>query len=140
MGTTDGLLWANHIQEILQSQEDFYRNTERVLQDIANIARPPDEEDAANIATKAEMRECMKFIEKVEEDIKCIEKAQEDITNMHKILATNTGKKKENKNRKCCWSHGSCFHAGKQCTARKEGHKEEATFNNKMGGSAKNCT
>ena len=89
MGTADGLLRANHIQDILQSQEDFQRNTERVLQDIANIARPPNEEDVANIVTKAELQECMK----------CIEKVQEDIANIYKILATNPVKKKETNNK-----------------------------------------
>jgi len=34
-----------------------------------------------------------------------------------------------------CWSHGKCKHSSKTCTIRKEGHKEEATQTNKMGGS-----
>jgi len=75
-----------------------------VLQDIANIARPLTEEDVANIVTKADLQECMK----------CIEKVKEDITNIYKILATHPSKKKENnKSRKYCWTHGSCFHMGK---------------------------
>eukprot|EP00978_Attheya_sp_CCMP212_P007160 scaffold16656_cov42-Attheya_sp.AAC.3 len=34
-----------------------------------------------------------------------------------------------------CWSHGKCKHSSKTCMIRKEGHKEEATQTNNMGGS-----
>jgi hypothetical protein len=34
-----------------------------------------------------------------------------------------------------CWSHGICNHHGAACTAPKEGHKKEATYKNRMGGS-----
>lgn len=42
-----------------------------------------------------------------------------------------------------CWSHGlSNFevHTSKTCNRRKEGHKEDATKDNQMGGSTKNIT
>ena len=35
---------------------------------------------------------------------------------------------------KYCWSHGACNHTGMECNRKKEGHKDEATFNNRMGG------
>ena len=40
---------------------------------------------------------------------------------------------------KYCWSHGACSHTGKECTKRNNGHKEEATFKNKLGGSIRFC-
>ena len=40
---------------------------------------------------------------------------------------------------KYCWSHGACAHDGTECTNPKEGHKKEATFENKMGGSTYYC-
>ena len=33
-----------------------------------------------------------------------------------------------------CWPHGKCAHNRSQCCDKKEGHKYEATFQNKMGG------
>ena len=39
-----------------------------------------------------------------------------------------------------CWTHGWCFHAGKLCRAKAEGHKDEATKENRMNGSNKGCT
>lgn len=36
-----------------------------------------------------------------------------------------------------CWSHGLCNHKGPDCRKKKEGHKDEATLENRMGGSEK---
>ena len=41
--------------------------------------------------------------------------------------------------RRYCWSHGCCTHDGKHCNNRKTGHKEEATFKKRLGGSNYNC-
>ena len=48
-------------------------------------------------------------------------------------------KKKEKGERKYCWTHGWCAHAGADCKNPAEGHKNEATNTNMMGGSTKNC-
>ena len=37
-----------------------------------------------------------------------------------------------------CWIHGACGHNGHECKHRANGHKPEATFQNRMGGSTKN--
>ena len=38
-----------------------------------------------------------------------------------------------------CWTHGACGHKSGECRSAKPGHKWEATFDNKMGGSTKKC-
>ena len=38
-----------------------------------------------------------------------------------------------------CWSHGACGHPGRTCRNPKPGHKNEATFANRMGGSNYYC-
>ena len=40
---------------------------------------------------------------------------------------------------KYCWTHGACAHSSKDCRNRQEGHREEATFSNKLGGSTAFC-
>lgn len=40
-------------------------------------------------------------------------------------------------NLKYCWTHGCCYHSGKECTRKAQGHKEEATFENRLGGNNK---
>ena len=47
--------------------------------------------------------------------------------------------KRQPKKKQYCWSHGSCAHSGKDCRMKREGHKDEATFTNLLGGSTKNC-
>ena len=37
-----------------------------------------------------------------------------------------------------CWTCGCCPHWGKNCPNKKKGHKNEATFKNRMGGSNQN--
>ena len=38
-----------------------------------------------------------------------------------------------------CWTHGCCTHWGKACPSKKRGHKDNATFKERMGGSDLNC-
>jgi hypothetical protein len=38
-----------------------------------------------------------------------------------------------------CWSHGLMGHSSNQCHRRFEDHKADATYQNRMGGSNKNC-
>ena len=38
-----------------------------------------------------------------------------------------------------CWSCGCCTHWGRNCPKKKKGHRDEATFRNRMGGSDVNC-
>ena len=41
--------------------------------------------------------------------------------------------------KKYCWTHGNCNHDSKSCNKQGAGHKENATFENPMGGSSTNC-
>ena len=40
---------------------------------------------------------------------------------------------------KYCYSHGACAHHSNECRAKTAGHQLTATFENKQGGSTKNC-
>ena len=41
---------------------------------------------------------------------------------------------------KYCWTHGACAHGLDSCEDQAPGHKVEATFSNRMGGSNAYCT
>ena len=41
---------------------------------------------------------------------------------------------------KYCWTHGAWGHISKDCKRKTTGHKDEATFANRMGGSNFYCT
>ena len=55
--------------------------------------------------------------------------------NPNKDINPRTGKKW----RRYCWTHGCCTHHGSSCNNKAEGHKDNATFRNRLGGSSKNC-
>ena len=38
-----------------------------------------------------------------------------------------------------CWSYGCCVHWGRHCTVKKRGHKDDASFKDRKGGSDKDC-
>ena len=40
---------------------------------------------------------------------------------------------------KYCWSHGACAHTSRECKNKRSGHKENATFSNKLGGNMRFC-
>eukprot|EP00957_Ditylum_brightwellii_P096818 7373419-Ditylum_brightwellii.AAC.1 len=40
---------------------------------------------------------------------------------------------------KYCWTHGGCNHWGPECWRPTNGHQQGASFQNKIGGSVKNC-
>jgi len=58
--------------------------------------------------------------------------------NNNNKMKKNTGKS-QNQRRKYCWMHGSCAHASKECNHKAEGHKDDASFANMLGGSSSGC-
>ena len=53
---------------------------------------------------------------------------------------SNTANSNKNRPKFYCWSHGRCGHKSADCRNKKAGHKDDATFANKMNGSLKGCT
>ena len=51
----------------------------------------------------------------------------------------NEGGKHRRYTSKYCWTCGATNHKGSGCRFKKEGHKDSATFDNKMGGSTAFC-
>ena len=69
---------------------------------------------------------------------------QNQIINTSKQAATNPPKNSKrtfirNNTNKYCWSHGACGHDGKDCRNKKPGHRDEATFADRLGGSTMFC-
>ena len=59
---------------------------------------------------------------------------QQDLARQHYESTNN------NRRRKMyyCWTHGACYHPGHKCRNKATGHQDNATFQNRMGGSIKN--
>ena len=63
-----------------------------------------------------------------------------------KYNTTNQGGNNKNVNprtglpwKRYCWLCGCCTHWSKNCAQKKSGHKDEASFKTRMGGSNENC-
>ena len=82
------------------------------------------------------MLEMMKLLKEIKDDMK-------DVKSNNNKQKRNSQNNDNNNTRyrrdKYCWSHGACNHDSKNCRKRLQGHKEEATFNDRMGGSDKFC-
>ena len=65
-----------------------------------------------------------------------IRELRDTIAQLKKPQAKQQSRRKP---RKYCWTHGWCAHSGMDCNSKAEGHQDEATLENKMGGSTKNC-
>ena len=61
-----------------------------------------------------------------------------DITNLWQNQQNRRSQQRSKYYSKYCWTHAGCGHFGLGCKHKKEGHKDEATFRNKMGGSTEN--
>ena len=76
-----------------------------------------------------------------------IQSLQREIKDLKEIVAqltthqpqTHMRPRSKKKPRQYCWTHGWCAHAGADCKGKAEGHKDEATLQNKMRGSTKYC-
>ena len=49
------------------------------------------------------------------------------------------GGQRNNRLRNYCWTHGRCNHKSSECNNKKRGHKDDATLQDKKGGSTKKC-
>ena len=91
------------------------------------------------------------------EMLKLLRSMQTEINNMKQGNNNNASKTTSNRNKKkkektpdnpsftrrvtttYCWTHGGCAHDSASCTARAQGHKDNATFEDKKGGSKAFC-
>ena len=65
---------------------------------------------------------------------------------MEMLQATNSNSNSNRSSRrnpnltKYCWTHGLCSHSSNECRTKADGHKNNATLQNRLGGSNKNIT
>lgn len=115
------------LQQWVQTEEDTARNTQAAPSEIQQT-------DSAN-ATDT--------IEDLRKEIKQMREAmQNNQRKQRKDVPPAQGKDDDGNDITYCWSHGitrNLWHNSKTCKRCKEGHKKEATLQNKMGGSEECC-
>ena len=70
---------------------------------------------------------------------KQINALQNNATQINSKQNTVQGHHRRFNTSKYCWTHGACVHRSNICKNKKDGHKDTATFVNKMGESLDFC-
>ena len=95
-----------------------------------NVDNEPPPLNTANVVTAdATQLAILQLLKGLIEEITCLKTDNKRRNN-----------KNNNNNKKFyCWTHGRCNHKGVDCRNKANNHKDEATVNNRMGGSNKGC-
>ena len=118
---------------VLEAIDDFKENQN------PNIPQPVPEYQANATITGQATNDLVALIKQLQLEVKQLKE-----TKLGPVSDTGTGSTERKQyertvTNKYCWSHGGCTHLGKDCRKKRKGHKDEATFNNKMGGSIYYC-
>lgn len=124
-----------NVIQLLQKYEDSNttstQSSQSVPPSLQNTTFSDITEDkafAATPSTNAPSTDLMAILKQMQEEIKAL-----------KGTTNNPTKRNRRNFSKYCWTHGACSHSSAQCRMKKEGHKDEATKENKMGGSERFC-
>ena len=75
--------------------------------------------------------------------LRLIEQLQQQLMTLQNAASLPYGGGRQTSSRrttsKYCWTHGACAHSSKDCRNRKDGHRDDATFANKLGGCTVFC-
>ena len=158
--------WENFKIHFAQAHKDLRQHEETasrsgmhaanaVLSSIQNDAQSAIEQlTNATMADRNQITELVQANNIISNDMKGLQDAirtlQAQVTTlMQTTIAAPTAPTNAVRNRRnpfsqaYCWTHGRTYndlHISCTCKNRKEGHKENATLHNRMGGSDKNCS
>ncbi len=117
----------NILQQWMQAEDDTARNNQATSSEA-------QQNDSANAT--ATIEDLRKEIKKMKEEMQSKHKKK------RKDSPPAQGKDENGDDITYCWSHGitrNLWHNSANCNRCKEGHKKEATLQNKMGGSEERC-
>ena len=98
---------------------------------VAPVPEPEPQANAVSSPSDLVMKELLETIKTLTTEVAAVK--------------SSTGKIKSKKKDKkgngdlYCWTHGLCRHKGTDCNNKATGHKDDATFSDRKGGSVKNC-
>ena len=128
------------LQEVRSVQENVLEAlTAANFNDEDKENNPPPQQQANSVATSVQT-EILNTLRAMQGEIAALKRG-----NVCQQTSTDNSTTSRNIQRrtidrsKYCWTHGAWNHDSKDCFKPKEGHKKEATFENKMGGSTKKC-
>ena len=126
----------NHSEQELAVANEYIAEME-AAQAATHQANLVSASQAQSSATDATIKQLLQKMSDLEAEVKTATTNPPAGNNGNSNKKKN--KKKEMKDRKYCWTHGACAHTGTECNNPATGHKKEATFQDMMGGSTKDC-
>ena len=117
------------VQAVLQTPETSADNNPEVFQHIAN-----------NMAQTQLLPQLMTQMSQLIQQMNAMQQqintqADNTSTTRYSSLSVSRQHRPRTNISNYCWSHGACAHTSQQCRSKKPGHRNEATFTNKLGGS-----
>ena len=146
----------NLIQEVTDKQqmladelrEDLNTQLKNTISDAMMLLNTSDEQptnfseslsspnmstpSANSVTSTITMESLFATIQDLKNEITSLKNSKNDVNNE---INPRTGKPFK----RYCWTHGCCTHSSKNCQNKAPGHKDNATFKNRQGGSNKNC-
>lgn len=144
------LITTQVLQEIRTDHSrviDELRNTGNTILQAMQVSQryskdkenePPVQQESANTVTGNSLQvDMLKTLQLMQKQI-------QDLQNNQQISSGDDGRKKRQPKQRVdtseyCWTHGAWGHKGKDCRRKATGHKDKATFANRMGGSNYCC-
>ena len=129
--------------------EEVVRGVQRALEPAAEEAAMAEQQamqHMANATTQNQMvpdlmTQMMQMMQQMQQMQAQIAQASVTTPASNRNNSSNNNNNRRRKNTsKYCWSHGACAHDSASCQAKKQGHQDNATFDNKMNGSTAYCT
>ena len=118
---------ANLIQEVVDGVQQALNPTPDDLAETEEILHQ------ANIATETShtQTELLQKMLEMMQQLQC----QIAASTVQQPSTTSRTTRTRRNTSKYCWSHGACAHSGFECTNKKPGHVDDATFTDRKGGS-----
>lgn len=135
-------LQPNPYQQANAVMEQFQERTEAILEQVANSTV-----DTTTISTLTTQNETLQTqLANATSDLISMKQLVESLCKeVNNLKEGSQRRRRPNRNandKSYCWTHGRTrnkLHTSKTCRTRAEGHQNEATLDNRMGGSAMYC-
>ena len=141
-------------------KEETKVNNEEVLSSLQTVITQPSTADETSTLTPTSTLEqkvnttpadsvqmqMLQILQQIQQDLQRNHNSNDTNNNNDTNQARTHRKTPDNARRargdttKYCWTHGACSHGSADCKMKAPGHKDEATFENRLGGSNAHCT
>ena len=134
---------ANLVQEVIDGVQTALHST-----DVPPLEYPVAMHHLANNAAQTQlMPQLMQQMVQMMDQMATIQQnlyaqsSQGPPSSSNTTLSSNSSRRRGNctNTNFYCWSHGACAHPSNQCYSKRPGHQDNATFENKIGGSTVYC-